>query len=103
MGIKKQFLKSKSICKVSFRVDAKDAKGAKNIQVLGDFNQWNQSSIFMKELKSGDFSQTISLEQGKDYQFRYLINGKHWVNDAEADAKTSNEFNELNDVVSTFK
>ncbi len=101
MGIKKQFLKSKPVCKVSFRVSAEDAIGAKSIQVLGDFNKWDESSIFMKELKSGDFTQTIELEKDIDYQFRYFIDGNKWMNEAEADSKISNPFNELNDVVST--
>jgi len=102
MGIKKQFLKTKSICKVSFKVNAKEAIGAKTVQVVGDFNNWDTSAIIMKSLKSGDFSQTIALEQNKDYQFRYLFDGKIWANEADADAKINNPFNEQNDVVSTF-
>ena len=38
MSIKKQFLKSKPVCKVVFRLDATEANGAKKVQVLGDFN-----------------------------------------------------------------
>ncbi len=102
MGVKKQFLKSKPVCKVSFKVKANEAMDAQKIQVLGDFNNWNQSTSLMKKLKSGDFSQTIELEQNNNYQFRYLINGQIWTNDTEADAKTSNPFNEQNDIVSTF-
>ncbi len=103
MGIKKQFLKSKPICKVSFKLNADDAVGAEKVQVLGDFNNWNQSVVSMKELKSGGFSQTISLEQDKDYQFRYLIDGEKWSNEVESDSKTTNVYNEINDIVSTFK
>jgi len=103
MGIKKQFLKSKPVCKVSFSVSTEDAIGAKSIQILGEFNNWNQSSVSMKELKSGAFSQTINLEQDKEYQFRYLIDGEKWINDIDADAKTINIFNDMNDIVSTFK
>jgi len=102
MGIKKQFLKSKPTCKVSFRVNVQDSEGAKSIQLLGNFNKWDESSPFMKELKSGDFTQTVELEQGKKYQFRYLIDGKTWTNDTQADSKVLNPFNEMNDVVSTF-
>lgn len=102
MSIKKQFLKSKPICKVSFKVNAKEAVGAKKVQVVGEFNNWNQSTVSMNELKSGDFTQTINLEQNNNYQFRYLIDGTKWINDAQADSKASNEFNEFNDVISTF-
>ncbi len=103
MGIKKQFLKSKPVCKVSFSVTAENAVGAKSIQILGEFNNWNHSTISMKELKSGAFSQTINLEQDKEYQFRYLIDGEKWINDVDADAKTLNIYNDVNDVASTFK
>ena len=102
MGIKNQFLKSKPVCKVSFRVNAEDANGAQTIQVIGDFNNWDQTVVNMKALKSGDFSQTIELEQNNNYQFRYLINNEIWSNELEADAKTDNPFNELNDIISTF-
>ncbi len=103
MSIKKQFLKSKPVCKVSFRISKEEANGAKKIQVLGDFNKWNLKAKPMKSLKSGDFSQTIELESGKEYQFRYLMDGEQWINDAEADSKVANEFDSENDVVSTVK
>jgi 1,4-alpha-glucan branching enzyme len=103
MSIKKQFLKSKPVCKVSFRISEEEANGAKKIQVLGDFNNWNKKATPMKKLKSGDFTQTIELETGKEYQFRYLLDGELWINDSEADGKVANEFNSENDVVSTVK
>lgn len=99
MSIKKQFLKTKPVCKVTFKVSADDAGNAKTIQVLGDFNGWDKSAAPMKALKSGGFTQTINLETGKEYQFRYLVDGENWMNDPEADAKVTNEFNSENDVV----
>lgn len=102
MAIKKQFLKSKPVCKVSFKLNAKDAIGAKTVQIVGEFNNWDQSTTQMNELKSGDFTQTLNLEQNKNYQFRYLIDGVKWSNEVEADSKTGNEFDEFNDVISTF-
>ena len=103
MSIKKQFLKSKPVCKVSFKVSAKEANGAKKVQILGDFNNWNEKAAKMKSLKSGDFTQTIDLESGKEYQFRYLMDGKVWSNDVAADSKVDNTFNEHNDVISTVQ
>ena len=38
MAIKKQYLKTKQTCKVTFTVSAKEAN---KVSVLGDFNQWN--------------------------------------------------------------
>ena len=39
----------------------------------------------MKKFKTGEFKTSISLEKGKEYQFRYLIDGKNYENDWEAD------------------
>lgn len=103
MSIKKQFLKSKPVCKVTFKVSAADANGAEKIQILGSFNDWDKNSAPMKKLKSGDFTQTIELEAGQEYQSRYFIDGEAWANEAEADSTIVNEFNELNDVISAVQ
>ncbi|MBA4410354.1 MAG: isoamylase early set domain-containing protein [Bacteroidota bacterium] len=102
MSLKKQFLKSKPVCKVSFRLDAVDAPEAKTVQLLGDFNNWDKSSEPMTALKTKDFTATLELETGKDYQFRYLINGSVWKNEPQADYFVTNSFGEENSVVSTF-
>ena len=101
MSFKKQFLKSKPVCKVTFRIDAKDAESAERVQLVGDFNNWDESAEPMSALKSKDFTATLELETGKDYQFRYLINGSTWKNDTQADYYVANAFGEENGVVST--
>ncbi len=101
MSLKKQFLKSKPVCKVSFRLDAGDASGAGMVQLLGDFNNWDQSAEPMTKLKSNDFTATLELETGKEYQFRYLIDGEAWKNDDQPDSFVANGFGEENSVIST--
>ncbi|HAQ21486.1 MAG TPA: glycoside hydrolase [Prolixibacteraceae bacterium] len=101
MSLKKQFLKSKPLCKVSFRLDAANASGANTVQLLGDFNNWDKSSEPMTALKTKDFTAILELETGKDYQFRYLINGSVWMNDPQAEYFVTNSFGEENSVVST--
>lgn len=102
MSFKKQFLKTKPVCKVSFRLDAAEASGATKVQLLGDFNNWDKSAEPMTALKSNDFTATLELETGKEYQFRYLIDGATWKNDSQADSYTSNSFGEENGVISTI-
>ena len=88
MSLKKQFLKSKSACKVTFTVNAGLIEGAKEVAVLGEFNNWDPSEDTMRKLKDGSFTKTIQLEAGQEYQFRYLVDGKRWLNDNEADKFT---------------
>lgn len=102
MSIKKQFLKSKPVCKVAFRVDATEVNSAKKVQILGDFNNWDQTAESMTMLKSNDFTATLELEAGKEYQFRYLIDGSSWKNESEADSYVVNEFGSENGVISTL-
>ncbi len=85
MSLKKQFLKSKSVCKVTFTVDAELITGAKEVAVLGQFNNWDPSEDTMRKLKDGSFTKTIELEAGQEYQFRYLVDGERWINEPQAD------------------
>ncbi len=100
MSLKKQFLKSKPICKVTFRLDAEACKEATKVQLLGDFNEWNtENAINMKSLKSGEFKTIVNLETGKDYEFKYLIDGETWENDWAADKYVPNGYGVDNSVV----
>lgn len=101
--IKKQFLKSKPVCKATFTLPAEVAPEAQEVAVLGDFNDWNPAeAITMKKQKNGVFKAVVELETGKEYQFRYLINGEQWENDNEADAYVPSGFGADNSVVSTL-
>jgi len=89
MSIKKQYLKSKPVCKVTLSLPKEAAKTAKKVMVVGEFNDWNKKSLPMKKLKDGSFKTTIDLAPGKEYQFRYLIDSKKWENDWSADKYVS--------------
>jgi len=58
MSIKRRYLKSKPICKVTFRVPREDVNSAKSINLVGDFNNWDEYANPMRSLKNGAFSAT---------------------------------------------
>ena len=99
MSITKKFLKSKPVCKVTFKLAKGQVNGAETVNVVGDFNAWDEQASPMKKLKAGGFSTTLELEQGKEYQFRYLIDGEKWVNDEEADKFSQSPFGAENCVI----
>ncbi|HKJ41693.1 MAG TPA: isoamylase early set domain-containing protein [Sunxiuqinia sp.] len=99
MSLKKQVLKSKPVCKVTFRVSKDIAAEAESVSLVGDFNNWDASVAPMNKLKSGEFTSIIELEKGKSYEFRYLVNGKEWYNETEADGFIANSFGAENSVV----
>lgn len=86
MSLKKQYLKSKPICKVTFKLSKEESQSAANVALVGDFNGWDKNALEMKKLKNGGFTATVDLDKDKHYQFRYLLNGKDWENDWAADS-----------------
>lgn len=97
--LKKQHLKTKPICKVTFYTPA--AIEAESVYLVGDFNQWDETATPMEMLKDGRFKVTLELEAGKEYQFRYLVDKSEWHNDWEADKYVPNPFSGDNSVVIT--
>jgi 1,4-alpha-glucan branching enzyme len=85
VGIKKEYLKSKNVCKVTFRLPKIAAPNAKTVCIVGEFNNWNIYANPMKRLRSGEFTIALELEPGREYQFRYLIDEYEWENDWNAD------------------
>lgn len=71
MPIKKQYLKSKPIVKVTFEVSKEDARYAKSIKLLSAHNEWE--AIELKKFKNGKFkvSADISTNDNPSYQFTY--------------------------------
>jgi len=84
-GIMKEYLKKNQACKVTFRLPRIAATDAKSVCIVGDFNNWSIHSHPMRKLKSGDYTITLELEPGREYQFRYFIDEVRWENDWRAD------------------
>ena len=94
--LKKQNGRGKAV-KVTFSLP-KDVQ-AETVYLVGDFNNWDEKTTPMKAEKEGGFSATVSLEKGREYQFRYLVNGSEWHNDWNADKYVQNSFGGDNSVV----
>jgi 1,4-alpha-glucan branching enzyme len=88
MSIKKQFIKTKPVCKVTFSVEAKEANTA---SVVGDFNNWNPEEGELSKLKNGTFKGVFDMPKDASYEFKYIIDGA-FVNEAEADSFKWNDF-----------
>lgn len=83
--IKKDYLKDGKTCNVTFVFTLEADPTAKNVALVGDFNNWNETSTPMKRQKNGSFRVQVKLDRGKSYQFRYLIDHAIWENDEQAD------------------
>jgi 1,4-alpha-glucan branching enzyme len=85
MAITKRYLKTRPVCKVTFKIPAELANAAKTATVVGEFDNWSPTAAPMKRLKDGAFTATLDLETGEAYQFRYFLDENRWENEAEAD------------------
>ena len=66
--------------------------GSNKYMVCG-FNDWNQNSHRLKKLVKDDtYSIIIDLEKGKEYQFRYFLDGTEWANEPNADKQIPTHF-----------
>jgi 1,4-alpha-glucan branching enzyme len=94
MSIKKQFLKSRPVCKTTFRVkkEKAEALNAESIYLVGDFNDWDETATPMAHLKKGDFKAILDLTIDDEHAFRYLVNGETWVNEEDADKTVPTEY-----------
>jgi len=91
VSLKKRYLKSKPVCKVTFEVPRKAAPGAASVGLAGDFNGWDPQVTPLARKKNGDFNVTLELATGREYQFRYVIDGQTWENDWQADRYAPSE------------
>lgn len=91
-GIRKRYLKTRPVCKVTFRLPGEAAPLARKVSIVGEFNSWDREATPMKRLKNGDWAVTLELEKGRAYRYRYLIDDSLWENDWFADGYEPNPY-----------
>ncbi len=95
----KRYLKTRPVCRVTFRLPVQAAPGECSVHVTGDFNGWDSGATPMSRHKNGDYVVTVDLETGREYRFRYLIDGCRWENDWVADRYDPNPHGGFDSVV----
>lgn len=86
--------------KVKFILSADIVADATEGLLLGEFNNWDiENGFTMKKAKDGSLMATVSLEEGRAYQYRYLLNDGRWVNDQSAQYIHDERFQVANCVI----
>ncbi len=96
--LKKSYSKTGQKCRVTFSLPAE--AGAELAVICGEFNGWDPTATPLKRRKDGSFSTTLWLAAGREYSFRYLLDGWRWENDWAADAYVPGSFGAEDSVVS---
>lgn len=71
---------------------------ADRIYLSGDFNQWHERDIVLRQDRDGVWRVALDLPAGRRYEFRYLIDGQ-WRTDLHADGCADNRCGTQNSVV----
>jgi 1,4-alpha-glucan branching enzyme len=95
--LKKRRFSKDNVVKVTFALPPETAH--ESVRVVGEFNGWEGTPL--ERQKDGTWKTTVSLEPGREYEFRYLVDSERWLNDPNADGHVSNPFGEDNSVVAT--
>lgn len=84
--MKKEYIKKDNAYNVTFNYNVVAENPVHSVVVLGDFNEWSLTSAFvLSPNKKGDFEGKFKIPAGRDYHFRYLVNGDRWANEKDAD------------------
>ena len=68
--LKKRFLKTKKVCKVTFELPK--TIEAKSAVLVGEFNNWDEDATPLKKVK-GVWKTTVELDQNQEYQYRFHL------------------------------
>jgi len=95
--LNKKVLTDNGHVRVTFILPQRDAAG---VQLVGDFTEWRRPRT-MRRAADGTWRVAVDLPTGREYGFRYLVDGQRWVNDPKADKYVANPFGSDNSVVVT--
>jgi len=80
--------------KIGFSLHAPQAK---EVLLMGDFNQWNGKKHNMKKEKTGAWEKTLMLTPGT-YEYKYIVDGK-WQEDPSNHQNRINSFGSYNNLL----
>lgn len=96
----KSYLKTKKgVVKVTFELPS-DVQAHKAV-VVGEFNNWDPAATPLKRKKDGSFSAALNLEIGKEYRYKFYLDGGRWENDPNPDRLVPNIFGTQDSLLTT--
>ena len=90
--LKKEFVKARGTAKVTFSLPAQAINGSKQVQLVGDWNDWAETQNQVLKAGKKESKVTIELQPGRSYQFRYHLGEGNWENDWAADGYIPSPF-----------
>lgn len=96
--IRKEPTKEPGCVRVTFELPSN--MWAERVNIVGEFNDWDTAATPMSRNRSdANWKVSIELKAGRSYRFRYLVDGKEWLNDWHADDHKENPYGSYDSVV----
>ncbi len=96
--IKKEPVKKTGLVRVTFELPS--TTWAERVNLVGDFNDWDTTATPMQHSRTdANWRATVQLQPGRRYRFRYLLDGKEWLNDWHADDHVDNPYGSYDSVL----
>ena len=73
---------------------------AGTVALCGEFNDWSAEDTWLERGSDGSWRATVALEPRRSYRYRYLLDGRRWENDRQADRYVPNAHGSVDSVVS---
>lgn len=86
-------------CTVTFTLP--EGVEATSAFLVAEFNDWDRDAMPMQRGENGIWHLVVEFEVGKEFQYRYLVNGSEWLNDDQADGYTAHPYGGENSVLKT--
>ncbi len=94
MATKKKAAKSQKRPSTKFQLHAPEAK---EVFLVGEFNNWDPTAYRMRRFKDGIFKKSVQLKPGR-YEYLFLVDGQWWTDPAN-ELRTPNPFGTENSVI----
>jgi serine protease AprX len=72
---------------------------ASSVSVAGDFNAWSQLATPLKRSDSGLWSTEIAIPRTGRFEYKFIINGRRWIEDPSNGVKAPDNYGGLNSVI----
>ena len=79
---------------VTFSFESSDAK---EVILMGDFNNWNAKKHPMKSDENGMWNKSVVIPPGR-YEYKFLVD-RQWKEDPQNPQKERNSFGDINSLV----
>jgi 1,4-alpha-glucan branching enzyme len=88
--VKKAYSQTGQKCRLTFEVLPNGE--TQSVHICGEFNDWSPTRHPMKRRKDGAFWASLWVAAGRQYRFRYLLDGEQWQNELAADGYVPNPY-----------